>query len=92
VLQFRSGFFNIFNEAFSNPDLGDISFNLNTVCNARIPAGTPTGNGVAGAGGTVGGTPRCDPTQGFTIVPGDFGTILTKRGRRIVEFALKFNF
>lgn len=92
VLQFRSGFFNIFNQAFSNPDLGDVNFNLNTTCNAFVPEGTPTGTGVAGPGGTVGGTARCDPTRGFTIEPGDFGRITTLRGRRIVELALKFNF
>jgi hypothetical protein len=92
VLQFRSGFFNIFNQAFSNPELGDINFNLDTRCNAFLPAGTPTGGGVVDSMGRVGGTPRCDPTKGFTIVPGEFGVINTKRGRRIVEFALKFNF
>jgi hypothetical protein len=36
--QFRAGFFNIFNEAFANPDQGDMgNFTINTL-NALNPA------------------------------------------------------
>ncbi len=103
-LQFRLGVFNIFNEAFANPDLGDIgSLNggaiflntLNAVNPATgtcflIPVGTPTGTGTVPAGSTL-----CDPTKGFTIDPNSlnsFGRIVNKHGHRRVELALKFYF
>jgi hypothetical protein len=92
--QFRSGFFNIFNQAYptrldpgnlSNPDNTDIYLQLNTTCNKHIDV--PTGTG---------GTQNvCDPTGGFSFdkaTMDNFGKITTKRGRRIVELALKFNF
>jgi hypothetical protein len=103
-LQFRLGVFNIFNQAFANPDLGDIgslnggSLSLNTL-NAinpatgtcyRIPVGTPTGTGTVAADSTL-----CDPTKGFTIDPNSlsqFGKIVSKHGHRRVELALKFYF
>lgn len=66
-LQFRTGFFNVFNESFANPDLGDIfglsggSLSLNTLTNYdpqyvgnvcyQIPIGTPNGNGTVPAAG-----------------------------------------
>ena len=37
----------------------------------------------------------CDPTKGYRFTQNtkdNFGKILNKRGRRIVEFALKFEF
>jgi outer membrane receptor protein involved in Fe transport len=103
-LQFRLGVFNLFNEAFANPDLGDIgslnggSLSLNTL-NAinpatgtcfRIPVGTPTGTGTIAADSTL-----CDPTKGYTIDPNSlntFGRIVSKHGHRRVELALKFYF
>ena len=44
-LQFRVGFFNIFNQAFANTNIGsDINLTLNTTCNVRVP-GVPNGAG-----------------------------------------------
>ncbi|MFL6208512.1 MAG: carboxypeptidase regulatory-like domain-containing protein [Pyrinomonadaceae bacterium] len=103
-LQFRAGFFDIFNQAFANPDLGDIaglngqSLALNTlnVTNPatgtcfRIPVGTPTGTGTVAADSTL-----CDPTKGFILDPNSlsqFGRIVNKHGHRRVELALKFYF
>jgi hypothetical protein len=46
-----------------------------------------------GSGGYVDAV--CDPLGGFSYTPQtleNFGTILLKRGRRIVEFAVKFYF
>jgi Carboxypeptidase regulatory-like domain/TonB-dependent Receptor Plug Domain len=89
--QFRSGFFNIFNQAYptrfdvGNPSSSDIHLRLDTVCNRRATA--PNGAG--------GSSEVCDPTGGFRFTPDtlqNFGKITTKRGRRIVELALKFYF
>jgi hypothetical protein len=85
-LQFRSGFFNLFNSAYANP--ADIDLTLQTRCNAFLPTTTPNGTGTVGAGNNV-----CDPTKGFTIPSNQtFGTIVSKHGHRIVELALKFYF
>jgi Carboxypeptidase regulatory-like domain/TonB-dependent Receptor Plug Domain len=91
-LQFRAGFFNIFNQAYptqiaTTGGLGasDIYLTLNTVCNSRV-------NAPNGAGGTVS---VCDPTKGFSYTQetqDNFGKIVNKHGRRIVEFALKYYF
>lgn len=103
-LQFRLGLFNVFNQAFANPDLGDIaglngqSLALNTRARInpatgtcfRIPAGTPTGTGTIQPDSTL-----CDPTRGFEIDPnslGSFGQIVNKHGHRRVEIAFKFYF
>jgi hypothetical protein len=92
-IQFRSGFFNLFNQAYptqisTTGGLGssDIYLTLNTVCNARV--NVPNGNG-----GNV--SNPCDPTKGFHYTDetiNNFGKIVNKHGRRIVEFALKFEF
>jgi hypothetical protein len=91
--QFRSGFFNIFNQAYptridlGNPSNSDIHLRLEANCNVKVD------NVPNGAGGTVNGV--CDPTKGFTFTQDtidNFGKIRTKRGRRIVELALKFYF
>ena len=93
-LQFRTGLFNIFNQAYPtqiSPTGGlgssDIYLTLNTVCNVHK-------NGVPnGTGGTVDNI--CDPTGGFhydQTTTDNFGKIVNKHGRRIVEFALKFYF
>jgi len=91
--QFRAGFFNLFNQSYptrisvDNPSASDIYLTLNTTCNRRV-------NGVPnGAGGTRDGI--CDPTGGFSFTQDtrdNFGKILTRRGRRVIELALKFYF
>lgn len=108
-LQFRAGFFNIFNQAYpknidnQNSANSDIYLTLNTTC-ARTPVdrtlvladGTTTSFTQTfpnGAGNTVNGL--CDPSRGFTFTTdtvNNFGKILTKRGQRVVELALKFTF
>lgn len=86
-LEFRAGIFNVFNQAYPNPDLGDIDLNLNTECNRMLPAGIPNGTG------GMTDSPMCDPTGGFRITnASNFGRVNTKHGRRIVEFAVKYLF
>ncbi|HET6647084.1 MAG TPA: hypothetical protein VFH01_07130, partial [Pyrinomonadaceae bacterium] len=100
-IQFRTGLFNVFNQAYptrinvtsTNLTGSDIFLALDTVCLQRVTV--PTGNGNATAN-------ACDPTGGFRFTDGregdrsdtlnNFGKIINKRGRRIVEFALKFTF
>ena len=91
--QFRSGFFNIFNQAYPTTiDLAtasnsDIYLRLEANCNVKV-SGVPDGKG-----GTVDNV--CDPTKGFSFTKDtidNFGKITNKRGRRIVELALKFTF
>lgn len=100
-LQFRTGLFNVFNQAYPtqinttsvNLTGSDIFLALDTVCLRRVTV--PNGNGTNTAN-------PCDPTGGFRFTdgrPGDrsdtinnFGKIVNKHGRRIVEFALKFTF
>ena len=87
-LQFRVGFFNIFNQAFANPFIGnDITLTLDTQCRVRRD-GIPDG-----AGGVLNGV--CDPTQGFVYTPqtiSNFGKINLKRGHRVIELVLKYYF
>ncbi len=86
-LQFRAGLFNLFNQAYALPGRGDIDFTLQTVCNTTVD-GVPNG-----VGGTNDGV--CDPTGGFSYTPQtieNFGRVITKHGKRIIEFALKFYF
>ncbi|HEX7334340.1 MAG TPA: carboxypeptidase regulatory-like domain-containing protein [Pyrinomonadaceae bacterium] len=100
-IQFRTGLFNVFNQAYptainttsTNLTGSDIFLALDTVCLRRL--NVPNGNGTNVAN-------PCDPTGGFRYTdgrPGDrsdtvnnFGKIVNKHGRRIVEFALKFTF
>jgi hypothetical protein len=91
--QFRSGFFNIFNQAYptridiNTPGNSDIYLRLEANCNVKVPK-VPNGTGGVA-------TDVCDPTQGFTYTDdtkNNFGKITNKRGRRIVELALKFYF
>ena len=86
-IQFRLGFFNIFNQAFANPFVGnDINLTLDTVCNV-VRSGVPDGTGNV--------RDACDPTQGFSYTPqtiSNFGKINLKRGRRVIEFVLKYYF
>ena len=87
-LQIRAGAFNIFNQAFPTYNIGfnDLDLTLQTTCNVRL---TGVSNS---AGGT---TDVCDPTGGFSFTQqslDNFGKIISKRGRRIIEFAVKFYF
>jgi hypothetical protein len=86
-LQFRVGFFNIFNQAFANTFIGgDVDLTLDTRCRVRVP------NVPNGAGGMV---DACDTTQGFEYTPqtiDNFAKINLKRGRRVIEFVLKYYF
>jgi hypothetical protein len=87
-VQFRVGFFNLFNQAFANTFVGgDLNFALDTTCR-RTVASLPNG-----AGGTA--TNVCDPTGGFDYTPqtiSNFGKINLKRGHRVIEFVLKYYF
>jgi hypothetical protein len=93
-LQFRVGLFNALNQAFANPDLGDIDLTLETT-NVTNPAtgrcfevlNVPNGIGTTD---TV-----CDPTKGYTFTQrtrDNFGLIRSKHGHRRIELALKFYF
>ena len=92
--QFRAGFFNIFNEAFPNPDQADINLTLDTTCNTTAPAGIPNGTGGVTANAI------CDPRGGFsytstgtsTDTVHKFGQIVNKHGHRRIELAFKFYF
>jgi hypothetical protein len=85
-VQFRVGFFDIFNQAFANTNIGsDINLTLNTTC--RVRANAPDGRG---------NTPSvCDPTGGFDYTQqtkDNFGKISLKRGHRVIELVLKYYF
>jgi hypothetical protein len=86
-IQFRVGFFNIFNQAFANTNqTNDINLILDTTCKVRV-LGVPNG-----AGGTA---DVCDPTKGFDFTQNtkdNFGKINLLRGHRVVEFVLKYYF
>ena len=87
-IQFRVGFFNIFNQAFANTFIGnDINLALDTTCRVTVD------NVPNGVGGVQNGV--CDPTGGFDYTPqtkANFGKINLKRGHRVVEFVLKYYF
>jgi hypothetical protein len=88
-LQLRFGFFNIFNAAYATTGVSrnDINLTLNTICNRTVD------NVPNGVGGTINGV--CDPTGGFSFdenTKENFGKINLLRGRRIIEFALKYYF
>jgi hypothetical protein len=87
-LQFRVGFFNIFNQAWvTTQSAADVDLVLEANCNVVVN-GVP--NGVGGFADNV-----CDPTGGFTYTDNaiaNFGKINLKRGRRVIEFVLKYYF
>lgn len=90
-IQFRAGFFNIFNQAYpgfgSNTAQNDINTQLIVDCNVKVD-NVP--NGTGGTSNQV-----CDPTKGFHYDPAtllNFGKITSKHGHRIVELAVKFYF
>lgn len=87
-IQFRLGFFNLFNQAFANTNIAnDVNLTLETTCNVRVPS-LPNGRG-----GTA--TNVCDPTGGFDFTQAtkdNFGKINLLRGHRVIEFVLKYYF
>jgi hypothetical protein len=87
-IQFRVGFFNLFNQAWvTTNSAADIDLVLNTTCNVSRNG---VSNGVGGVSDNV-----CDPSQGFrydqTTID-NFGKVNLKRGRRVIEFVLKYYF
>jgi hypothetical protein len=87
-IQFRVGFFNLFNQAFASTavDGSDINLTLDTTCRVRA-TGVPNGAG--------GFADVCDPTGGFDFTPqtkANFGKINLKRGHRVIELVLKYYF
>ncbi len=87
-LQFRVGFFNLFNQAWATTNsAADVDLVLETSCNVTVN-GLPNG-----AGGTSNNV--CDPTGGFQYTQtakDNFGKINLKRGHRVIEFVLKYYF
>ena len=88
-LQFRAGFFNIFNTAFARtaPGSTDVDLRLETTCNRRVDQ-VPNG-----AGGYVDGV--CDPLGGYSFTQttlDNFGKINIKRGHRVIELVVKYDF
>ena len=92
-LQFRTGLFNVFNQAYprnidtANANNSDINLTLQTTCNVVVPE---VPNGTGGVRTNV-----CDPVGGYRYTSdtiSNFGLIRNKRGRRIIEFAFKFYF
>ena len=87
-LQFRAGFFNIFNRAYATTEYGnDIDVGLETTCNRRVDH-VPNGIGDYADG-------VCDPTGGYSFTQNtidNFGKINIKRGHRVVELVVKYYF
>ncbi|PYR53905.1 MAG: hypothetical protein DMF91_27650, partial [Acidobacteria bacterium] len=87
-LQFRIGFFNLFNQAFANTNIGnDINLTLQTTCKVRVN-NVPDGTGAFQNN-------VCDPTGGFDYTQqtkDNFGKINLKRGHRVIELVLKYYF
>ena len=80
------GFFNLFNQAFANTNIGERHQpDAGHGCNVRADAPDGTGD-----------TQNvCDPTAGLPLHPqtiDNFGKINLKRGHRVVEFILKYYF
>jgi hypothetical protein len=87
-LQFRIGFFNLFNQAFATTavDGNDINLTLDTTCRVTVP------NVPDGRGNLVN---ACDVTKGFDFTPQtktNFGNINLLRGHRVIELVLKYYF
>ena len=87
-IQFRMGFFNLFNQAYASTgvDPTDLNLTLDTTCNVVVP-NVPDGTGAT--------QNACDPTKGFSYTPqtiANFGKINLKRGHRVVEMVLKYYF
>jgi hypothetical protein len=88
-LQFRVGFFDLFNTAYTTFSVSqsDVNLTLNAVCNNLV---NHVPNGTGGFNDGV-----CDATGGFhydQATLDNFGKINIKRGHRVIEFALKYYF
>jgi hypothetical protein len=88
-LQFRVGFFDLFNTAYTTFSVSqnDVNLTLNAVCNVTV---NHVPNGTGGFSDGV-----CDATQGFHFDQAtidNFGKVNIKRGHRVIEFALKYYF
>ena len=89
-IQFRAGFFNLFNQAFANTNIGnDINLTLETVCRVTVPS---LPNGAGGTATNVCDVHKAGSTTQATKSQGNFGTINLKRGHRVVTFVLKYYF
>jgi len=88
-MQLRVGAFNLFNQAYPVyrvNGLNDFDLTLQTTCNVRVSGVSNSNGGTADV---------CDPRGGYTFTQNtkdNFGKILTKRGHRVVELALRFFF
>jgi hypothetical protein len=86
-VQVRLGAFNVFNQAY--PDMignNDVNTTFEGMCNVSVPN---VSNGNGGTGNA------CDPQGGFHFsdnTKNNFGQIITKRGHRSIEYAVKFYF
>jgi hypothetical protein len=90
-MQVRMGVFNLFNQAYpiapAGPGGSDIDIRLEANCNVKV---NHVPNGEGGFADNV-----CDPTKGYTFTQNtvdNFGKVITKRGRRVVELALRLFF
>ena len=88
-IQFRVGFFNLFNQAYATTatDANDINLVLDTTCHV-LKDGVPNGTGARPMGSAIRQVGSCITPQ--TIA--NFGKINLKRGHRVVEFVLKYYF
>ena len=88
TLQFRTGFFNIFNTASAATAIAnDVDLTLDTRCNRHVDH---VPNGVGGCADGV-----CDPAGGYSftdVTKANFGRINILRGHRVIEFVLKYYF
>jgi hypothetical protein len=87
-LQFRIGFFNLFNQAYATTavDGNDINLTLDTTCRVTVH-NVPDGRGNL--------VDACDVTKGFDFTPQtktNFGNINLLRGHRVIELVLKYYF
>ena len=88
-IQFRVGFFNLFNQAFANTNIGerhqpDARHGLQRARSTDVPNGT----------GDFTTTSATRP-KGFDFTPADEGQLRQdqpKRGHRVIEFVLKYYF
>ena len=89
-LQFRVGFFNMFNQAFANTniDASDINLTLDTTC--RVTRERRARTARAASPTTSATRPRGSTSRRRRRT--NFGKINLKRGHRVIEFVLKYYF
>ena len=87
------------NTTSTNLTGSDIFLTLDTVCNVRTNVNNGAGNPAVSVCDPLGGFRYTDGRKAINGNPADrsdtlnnFGKIVNKHGRRIVEFAFKFNF